>query len=101
MTPHKVVMKSNFIDLETIFEFAETYKFHEIWVTPVHELYGRGVSLTSENIFKYPYLLEEIPGWKDILAKASQKALVAGYKLTYDHLEYIATLLSPSTSKIR
>jgi len=101
MTLYMVLMKSNFIDLENIFEFAETYKFDEIWVTPVHEPYGKGTSLTSENIFKYSYLLEEIPRWKDILAKASQKAQMAGYKLTYDHLEYIATLLPFSTSKVR
>ena len=101
MTLVMVLMKSNFIDLENIFEFAETYKFDEIWVTPVHECSGKGVSLVSENIFKYPYLLEEIPGWKDILAKAYQKALTTGYKLTYDHLEYIATLLPFSTSKVR
>ena len=100
-TLYMVLMKSNFIDLENIFEFAETYKFDEIWVTPVHEPYGKGTSLTSENIFKYPYLLEEIPEWRDILAKASQKALMAGYKLTYDHLKYIEPLLSfpPSNEK--
>ena len=98
MTLYMVLMKSNFIDLENIFEFAETYKFDDIWITPIHELYGRGISLTNENIFKYPYLLEEIPGWKDILAKASQKAFASGYKVTYDHLEYIATLLPFSAS---
>ncbi|MFC1943174.1 SPASM domain-containing protein [Chloroflexota bacterium] len=97
-TLHMILMKSNFVDLENIFEFAETYKFDEIWVTPVNEPSGKNISLPSENIFKYPHLLEEIPGWKDILAKASEKAFRAGYKVTYDHLEYIAALLSFSTS---
>lgn len=93
MTLYMVLMKSNFIDLENIFEFAETYKFDEIWVTPVHEPYGKDISLTSENIFKYPYLLGEIPGWKDILAKTSQRAELTGNKLTYSHLEYIKNQL--------
>ncbi|MCK4793636.1 MAG: SPASM domain-containing protein [Desulfobacteraceae bacterium] len=97
-TLHMILMKSNFVDLEIIFEFAETYKFDEIWITPVIEPSGKGISLTNENIFKYPYLLEEIPGWKDILARASEKAFRAGYKVTYDHLEYIIDLLSFSTS---
>ena len=97
-TLHMILMKSNLVDLENIFEFAETYQFDEIWVTPVNEPSGKGVSLTSENIFKYPYLLEEIPGWKDILSRASEKAFKAGHKVTYDHLEYITDLLSFSTS---
>jgi len=95
-----ILMKSNFIDLENLFEFAETYKFDEVWITPIHDAWEKGISLTRENIFKYPHLVEEIPGWKDILAKASQKALTGSYELTYDHLEYIATLLPFSTSKV-
>lgn len=101
MTLYMVLMKSNFIDLENIFEFAKNYKFDEIWITPVHEPYGKGVSLTSENIFKYSYLLEEIPEWRDILAKTSQKAQATGNYLTYCHLEYIRNQLFPSVVRSR
>ena len=101
-TLYMVLMKTNFIDLENIFEFAKTYKFNDIWITPVHEPYGKDTSLISENIFLYPNLLEEIFEWKDILDKASQKALMAGYKQTYNHLEYITALLSfPAVSEKR
>ena len=92
-TLHMILMKSNFIDLENIFDFAETCKFDEIWVTPTMEPSGKNTFLPGENIFQYPNLLKEIPGWKNILTKASERAFTSGYKVTYDHLEYIAALL--------
>lgn len=101
MTLHMVLMKSNFTDLENIFEFAERYKFDEVWVTPVQDAFGKGISLAGENIFKYPYILEGIPEWKSILANASEKALIGGHKLAHNHLEYITTLLPQSPSKAK
>ncbi|MBI2341990.1 MAG: SPASM domain-containing protein [Deltaproteobacteria bacterium] len=98
MTLHMILMKSNFVDLENVFDFAETYKFDEIWITPVNEPSGKNPSLPSENIFAYHHLLEEIPGWKDILNRASERAFRTGRKVTYDHLEYITTLLSFPTA---
>lgn len=89
-----VLMKSNFIDLEGLFEFAETYKFGEVWVTPIHPAFG-GI-LFREDIFQFPHLLEKIPSWQDILEKTSQKAKMIKNKPTYYHLEYIRSQLPSS-----
>lgn len=96
MTLIIVLMKSNFVDLASIFEFAETHKFDEVWVLPVQEAFGKGEVLQGENIFTLPYLLERIPSWRDILSKASSKAMTTGNRLTGYHLEYIQNQLSSS-----
>ena len=89
-----VLMKSNFIDLENVFEFAKTYKFDEIWIPPVGNLENR--TFVSEGIFKLPCLLEKIPSWEKILEKASQKAKELGYESAHNHLEYIKGMLPSS-----
>ena len=97
MTLVMVLMKSNFIDLENVFDFAKTYKFDDIWIPPVGNLERR--VFLSESIFKLPDLLKQVPFWKKILNNAIQKAKKYGYQTTYYHLIYIKKLLPESFLK--
>jgi hypothetical protein len=96
-------MKSNFGDLDSIFDFAKTYRFDAIEVLPIHPAFEKGKILYNENVFSLPWLLEKIPSWPDILARASQNAAMADNKITYYNLEYIRNQLSSSvvTNRLR
>jgi molybdenum cofactor biosynthesis enzyme MoaA len=98
-----VLMKSNFGDLDSIFDFAKTYRFDAIEVLPIHPAFEKGKILYNENVFSLPWLLEKIPSWPDILARASQNAAMADNKITYYNLEYIRNQLSSSvvTNRLR
>jgi hypothetical protein len=92
-----VLMKSNFAELENIFEYISKYKMDELWIFPVHSTYSRFRLLPDQNIFRFPHLLNKIPSWQDVLEKASQKSLVAGNRVTYHHIEFIRQGLPQST----
>ena len=91
-----VLMKSNFNDLDDIFEFASTYKLDNIWIRAVDAAYYKYKILPEENIFMLPYLLNKIPSWQDTLEKTSRVALSGNDLVAYNHLEYIRSNLPNS-----
>jgi len=92
-----VLMKSNFTDLENIFDYTAKYKMDELWILPVQSTYSRFRLLPDENIFLLPHLLNKIPSWQDILERTSEKSLQIGNRVTYNHIEYIRKCLPGST----
>jgi radical SAM protein with 4Fe4S-binding SPASM domain len=94
-----VLMKSNFIDLKNIFNFARKYKFDKVWIAPVGNLTNN--SFTKEDIFKLPYLLEKIPLWQELLDEGISQAKRFGYETAFNHLEYIKSRLLLSVARNR
>jgi hypothetical protein len=92
-----VLMKSNFTELENIFNYTSKYKMDELWIFPVHSTYSRFRLLPSENIFQFPHLLGKIPDWQGILDRTSKKSRQSGNNITYNHIEYIRDGLPRST----
>ncbi len=91
-----ILMKSNFNDLQAIFQYNQVYKFDETWIMPIHPAYGRFSIVPKENIFDLPYLLEGVPHWQQILQQAIMEAELTGNKTIHNHLQYLQGQLSTS-----
>ncbi|MDD5312469.1 MAG: radical SAM protein [Dehalococcoidia bacterium] len=91
-----VLMKSNFNDLNNVFEFASRYKLDDTWIRAIDAAYHKYKIMPDENIFMLPYLLGGIPNWQDTMEKASQAAESSNNRVAYDHIQYLQKNVSGS-----
>lgn len=85
------LMKSNFVSISSIVDSSKLLKIDDTWILPVHASDGKLDILKHENIFTLPYMLQE--NWESVITEAKEELKNNNIQTTFNHLEYIETLL--------